>query len=128
MTALGGYCDQVARLEAMRAEFPAAQTWYRRPFWYGAYRVGGWTWVTGRRNDLRNVLDALDQLAAVDARRIALGAKWPGWRIAAIAPALWLATQDGICVWGRSARDLDEAIGDFEDARLDGPGKPGVPS
>jgi hypothetical protein len=108
--------DQVARLEAMRAEHPHAQAWYDRPFWYGAYRVGGWTWVTGRRNDLRNVLDALDRLAEIEVERAAVEDIRPGWRVGVLAPRVWVASRDDICVRGRDALELDAVIGAVEEA------------
>lgn len=57
------------------------QVWHHRPFWYGAHPVGRWTWRTGSRNDLRDVLDALDKLIALDHTLTATEETRSGWQV-----------------------------------------------
>jgi hypothetical protein len=85
-----GY-DQVARKEKILAARPYAQAWRTGMTWYGAHPVGRWTWVTGPRNGLRQVLDAIERIAGLDDALRAAEAAHPGWHVYLCPTGTWHA-------------------------------------
>lgn len=102
----------------MRAAHPYAQVWHHRPFWYGAHPVGRWTWTTGSRNDLRDVLDALDKLIALDHTLTATEDARPGWQVYLSPLRTWHACRSELKLDATNASDLDAQIAEVE--RIEG--------
>ena len=113
-TVPAGY-DQVARLHVFRAAWPDARTWHYPPLWYGAMHVGRWTWTTGPKNDLRPVLDILDDFAAIELSRRAAETLWAGWHVCRLSPLSgWTAWREYVRVDAVDLDDLGARIGAVE--------------
>ncbi len=86
----GGY-DQVARRKAFEAAHPAARIWRDGRDWRAEWPLGGMPLRTRPRNDLRYVLNDLDDLAAMDAERRLIMAELPGWHCYVTGSRDWAA-------------------------------------
>src|SRR4051794_14141962 len=91
LTAVPGYVDQVTRRTAFEAAHPGARAWHDGKDWRAEWSLGGDPLRSKARNDLRSVLNDLDDWAVMDAERRLLMAEFPGWHVYVTGAFEWAA-------------------------------------
>ena len=103
--------DEVGRMRAFLAAYPGAETWTRPPSWFGSFPLGGddrWLW-TGPANDLRTMLDRLEELPALAALCAAIELQYPGWQVRRSLDGRWRAARvvvAGYPLWVDAANSI----------------------
>lgn len=84
----GGYVDQVKRRRRFEAEHPSAVFRCDPPWWHASMIVGGLRRQIARCTELGDALDDMEDLAAIEAQRLALAEQFRAWH-------LWLSDEWG---------------------------------